>query len=260
MTDRIEKALEILRAESPLVLCLTNFVTVEFVANSLLALGAAPIMSACDDEIDALVALASAVYINIGTLDPSFIALANQAVASARQHGKPVVLDPVGAGATQMRTRAAQSIVPLANIIRGNASEIIALAGGAGRTKGVETMHGTDEAKDIAVSLARAHQATVIVSGPIDFVTDGSRSAEVPFGSPTMTLVTGMGCAMTGMIAAFCGVIDDPFEAGLLGAQYVALCGEVVQGPSPGTFKTAFIDQLQRPNFARMRQVYAQRG
>lgn len=251
MIDKIEKTISDLRQQKPLILNLTNFVTLDFVANCLLALGAAPIMSICEDEIEELVSLCSVLYINIGTLDTSFINLTQKAVEFAIKYNKPLVFDPVGAGATKMRTQTAQHIVPFSTIIRGNASEIMALGEIAFTTKGVESTHTTDDAKEIAGIIADKYKTTVIVSGAIDFVTDGIRSSQVAYGSPLMPLVTGMGCAMTAVIAAFQAVVDDPFEAGLIGTYYFARCGEeaALNNQHPNSFKNAFLDQLHEANF-----------
>jgi hydroxyethylthiazole kinase len=258
MIDQIQKALIELRQRKPLILCLTNSVTQDFVANSLLALGAAPIMSACEGEIEELVRIASALYVNIGTLDDKFIALAQKAIKLGRQHNQPIVLDPVGAGATHIRTKTAQGFLALSNIIRGNASEIIALGSEGFSTYGVEATHPTDDAESIATRLAIEHNATVIVSGPVDFITNGDQSARVPFGTPLMGLVTGMGCAMTAVVAAFESIIADSFEGSSVAAHYFALCGEVTSQnySAPGSFKAGFLDQLHSPDWQSICKIF----
>lgn len=254
MIDKIEQALVKIRQEKPLILCLTNFVTVEFVANSLLSLGATPIMSSCKDELDELVKISSALYINIGTLDDDFMGLAKQAIDLAKQHQKPIIFDPVGSGATVLRTEASKFIVPFANVIRGNSSEIISLYDATQSTHGVDAKHTTDEAVAIAERLSLDHHAVVMVSGPVDFITDGHQSARVPFGSPLMQKVTGMGCSLTAVIGAFQAVIKDPFEATLIAAHYFGLCGEVAskKNSSPGSFKIGFLDELYDPDFVNI--------
>lgn len=261
MIDKIEKALANVRSKKPLILCLTNFVTVEFVANSVLSIGAAPIMSACDDEIEELVKMASALYINIGTLDHDFIELAKKAIEICKKHKKPIIFDPVGSGATSIRTEISKSIFPFSNFIRGNSSEIISIAGNTHTTYGVEANNTTDEAASIAKLLSLQNKAVVIVSGPVDFITDGNKSIEVPFGSPLMQMVTGMGCSLTAVIAAFVSVVEDPFESAVIAAHYFALCGELAAAKhqSIGTFKVAFLDQLHNPDFALMRDLYDSR-
>ncbi len=261
MIDKMEKAIAKVRSQKPLILCLTNFVTMEFVANSLLALGAAPIMSACDDEIEELVKMASALYINIGTLDQNFIALSKKAIEIAKEQNKPVIFDPVGSGATTIRTEISKSIFPFAKFIRGNSSEIISLAGNANITYGVEGNNTTDEVASIAKRLSLQNNAVVIVSGPVDFITNGNKSIEVPFGSPLMQMVTGMGCSLTGVIAAFQSALEDPFESSVIATHYFALCGEIAskKQQSLGTFKIAFLDQLYNPDLALMRDLYDSR-
>lgn len=254
MIHNIEKALGKIKQQKPLILCLTNFVTVEFVANSLLSIGAAPIMSACEDEIESLVKISSAVCLNIGTLDHPFIRLTQRAIDSAQKHKKPIVFDPVGSGATPLRTEAARAIVPFANFVRGNSSEVISLMDPTQKTYGVEAHHTTNEASEAAQHISRNHNSIVIVSGPVDFITNGTQSIHVPFGSPLMQKVTGMGCSLTGIIAAFGSVLEDPLEAASLGVHYFGLCGQVAsqKATSPGSFKIAFLDQLHQPDLNLM--------
>lgn len=261
MIDKMEKALANVRSQKPLILCLTNFVTVEFVANSLLSIGAAPIMSACEDEIEELVKMASALYINIGTIDHNFIGLAKKAIEISKKHNKPIIFDPVGSGATTIRTEISKSIFPFAKFIRGNSSEIISLAGNTHTTYGVEANNTTDEAASIAKRLSLQNNTVVIVSGPVDFITNGNKSIEVPFGSPLMQMVTGMGCSLTAVIAAFVSVVEDSFESAVIAAHYFAICGEIAskKQQSIGTFKVAFLDQLHNPDFVLMRDLYDSR-
>ena len=261
MIDKMEKALANVRSQKPLILCLTNFVTVEFVANSLLSIGAAPIMSACEDETHELVKMASALYINIGTLDHNFIGLAKKEIDIAKKHNKPIIFDPVGSGATTIRTETSKFILPFSNFIRGNSSEIISLAGNTHTTYGVEANNTTDEAMEIAKSLSLDNNGVVVVSGPVDFITNGNKSVEVPFGSPLMQMVTGMGCSLTAVIAAFASVVEDPFESAVIAAHYFAICGEIAskKQQSIGTFKVAFLDQLHNPDFVLIRDLYDSR-
>lgn len=257
MMDKIEQALILLRQKKPLILNLTNFVTMDFVANCLLALGAAPIMGVCEEEIEELIKISSALYINIGTLDGAFTQLASSAIAFANRYQKPIVLDPVGAGATHLRTKVAKEMAPHATIIRGNSSEIIALGGQSHTTHGVESIHQTSDAKDVARLLAERYQATIAVSGAIDFITDGVRSVEVAHGSALMQRVTGMGCALTAVMAAFKGVLEDPLEAAEVSAAYFGLCGELtaLHHKHPGSFKAHFIDELHAADFLKMRGI-----
>lgn len=245
-----------LEQTKPLILCLTNYVTMDFMANCLLAVGAAPLMSCCDDELEELIQMSHAVMLNIGTLNEPFIQRCHKAAAIAKNLNKPIVLDPVGAGASLIRTQTARALMKNATLIRGNASEITALLEDNTKTKGVESSLPTEQAKASAIELARQLTCTVIVSGPADFVSNGQRASNLHVGSPLMPLVTGMGCALTAVIAAFHAVIEDPFEAAVQATAYFGLCGNAAHEETdyPGTFRTLFIDQLYAGN------DYAQRS
>ena len=258
MIDQIELNIKKLREKKPLILNLTNNVTMDFIANVLLAVGAAPIMTQCDDELEELVIMASSININIGTLDEAFIFRCNKALALAEKYNRPVILDPVGAGASAIRTSVARNYTNHSDIIKGNASEIIALAENS-TTLGVESIHSTHQAKDAAKLLAVKNSCVVIVSGPVDFITDGKREAELSFGSSLMPLVTGMGCSFAAVVAAFKAVIDDPFESAKIATAYFGICGQLaaINTSSPGSFRVTFIDQLHQSDLIKMRGIYA---
>ena len=254
----IEQAICDIKAQKPLILNLTNFVTMDFVANCLLAIGAAPIMCTSEDELEELVKISSVIYINIGTLNADFISLIKKASDLAIKHNKPIVLDPVGAGATKLRTSISSEIASCSKIIRGNASEIMALGNHGFLAKGVEAVHKTEDATGVADNIAITTKSAVVISGAIDYVTDGMNSERSKFGSPLMTNVTGMGCSLTAIIAAVLAVTKNPFEAGVIGAQYFSLCGEIAaqNHKKPGSFKAAFIDELYHTDFDLMRGLY----
>lgn len=257
MLNDIDHALDQLRATKPLILCLTNHVTMDFMANCLLSLGAAPIMSEDQRELEALVSMSHAVNINIGTLNADFIERADIVIALAKQYNKPIVLDPVGAGATTLRTLSARSIMVAADIIRGNASEIMALLDDASKTLGVESSHHVNDATHHAIQLAQQQDCTVVVSGANDFVTNGCQEEFLGFGSLLMPLITGMGCTLTAVIAAFKAVITDPYEAARMAAAYYSLCGSLAakKTDKPGSFRSLFIDELYTADFASMRNL-----
>lgn len=246
MHNLIRAAKAEIRANKPIILCLTNMVTMDFMANSLLALGAAPIMSCDDRELEELITLSAAVNLNIGTLDTTFILRCQKAAEIARFLQKPVILDPVGAGASLIRTQSARELMECADIIRGNASEIMALLDMDIPTAGVESMHTTPVARDSADVLALKLKNTVVVSGEEDYVSNGLQRESLYFGSPLMPFVTGMGCTLTAVIAAFRAILPDSFEAARLATAYFGLCGQVAEqtAKTPGSFRTAFIDAL----------------
>lgn len=257
MLNRVESALLQLRQTKPMVLCLTNYVTMDFMANALLALGAAAIMSTDEREIEKLIAISHAVNINIGTLEPEFVKRCTLAVEIAKHYKKPVVLDPVGSGASSIRTKTARELMRFADIIRGNASEIMALLEEEHKTFGVESMHQVSEAKDFANKLAKTLDCTVVVSGEEDYITDGVYHNSLKYGSFLMPLVIGMGCSLSAVIAAFRAVILDSYEASTLATAYFSLCGSLTQKTSakPGTFRATFMDELYAANFKEMRQL-----
>ncbi|MES2615178.1 MAG: hydroxyethylthiazole kinase [Bdellovibrionota bacterium] len=250
MSEKIQVAIKELKRVKPLVLNLTNYVTMDFMANALLAIGAAPIMSVCDEELEELIQICQCLHINLGTLDKDFISRCDKAIAYAKEYKKPIVLDPVGAGASLIRTKTAQKLIPSCDIIKGNASEILSLFQDSGQTRGVESVHSTLQAKEQAKKIACEWKCTVVVSGAVDFVTDGYRESEINFGSPFMAAVTGMGCTLSAIIAAFRGVFPDSFDSAQLATTYFGLCGQEAEkkASGPGTFRTEFIDRLSNEN------------
>lgn len=258
MIQLIENTVNLLRSKKPLVLNLTNYVTMDFMANGLLALGAAPLMSVCDDELEDLIKIADTVNMNIGTLDHALISRCKKAAILAKQQGKPVILDPVGSGASPIRTQVSRELMVYADIIRGNASEIMSLSDLSSTTFGVESMHTSDQATTQARALAQQLSATLIVSGEKDFITDGVNEEVLHYGSALMPLVTGMGCLLTAVVAAFRAVIDDPFEAARIATAYYGLCGNIAGRATqhPGTFRMAFIDALYLADRDAMEPFY----
>lgn len=238
--------LSLVRERRPLVHHITNVVTVNDVANATLAIGAAPVMAIAPEEVEEMVASAGALALNIGTLTSATIDVMLKAGRRANTSGIPVVLDPVGAGATAFRT--AQSLRLLAELrlscVRGNAGEIAALAGQAGGVRGVEAT-GRVEAH-LAKALSGRTGAVVAATGPVDVLSDGTRVVRIENGHPMLARITGSGCMATALIAAFAAVEADAFVAagsGLLCFEIAAECA-VEAAHGPGTFRTALIDAL----------------
>lgn len=241
--------LRILRAQAPLVHNITNYVVMEVTANALLALGASPVMAHAHDEIEEITGLSSALVLNIGTLSPGWVEAMHAALAAARARNIPVVIDPVGAGASRLRTATAlglleQSETPL---LRGNASEILALAGEAGKTKGVDSTASSDAALKAAETLALRFGCTVSVSGETDIVTDGRARCFIQGGSTIMPRITGMGCSASALAGAFAAVCKGGGMLPLVAAMTVmAAAGSeaAARAHGPGSFLPLFLDSL----------------
>jgi hydroxyethylthiazole kinase len=242
-----------LRNTRPLVQTITNFVSMDAAANVLLAIGAAPAMVHAPEESGEFARLASALVVNIGTLSRLWIEGSETAATAAHMHGKPWVLDPVGVGATHFRNDAvARLLRHRPTVIRGNASEIMAvakvagIAGEAAAPRGVDSANSTDEALVAAQKLARHCFCTVAATGEIDIVTDGKRLVRLANGTPLMTRVTALGCALTAVVAAFTALTDDAFEATVAALATYAIVGDMAAevASRPGSYRVAFIDAL----------------
>lgn len=237
-----------MRARVPLVQCITNFVAMNIAANTLLAAGASPAMVHDAAESGEFAAISGALTVNIGTLSPDWLAGMRAAAQSAQAAGKPWVLDPVAHFATDFRRRATLGLIELSpTIIRGNASEILALAGGASSGQGADSRDEVAAAEAGAITLARRLSCVVAVTGPVDFVTDGTRATRVAGGSDLMPRVTALGCALTCLVGAFAATRpDQPFSATLGALAMFAVAGETAarRAEGPGSFGWRFLDAL----------------
>jgi len=248
----------LLRAKRPLVHNLTNAVVANFTANALLALGAAPAMAEGSDEVEAFAASADAVVVNLGMLTPERAAIMRAAVNAAVAAGKPWALDPVGVGAIAPRTVFAQDLCRLRpTAIRGNASEILGLAGEAGGGRGVDSGADSDAAVAAARRLARATGAVVAVTGAVDYVTDGTRLLALHNGHPLMTRVTGMGCAATAIVGACLALGGDALAGVAHALAITGIAGEMAAriARGPGSMQVEFLDILPVLDHAQLRAV-----
>jgi hydroxyethylthiazole kinase len=240
-------ALADLRAARPLVHNIINYVAMNVAANVLLALGASPAMVHAREEVEDFVAISNALAINIGTLSAPWVVSMKLAAAKAAELGKPWVLDPVGCGATRYRTTVSADLAAMAPaVIRGNASEIMSLAGASGAGgRGVDSTAGSDAALEAARALANNTGAIVAVTGEIDYVTDGAAIFSVEGGHALMPLSTALGCALTACVAAFAAV-RPPFEATVAAlAVYAAAGGEAAgRCRGPGHLPAELCDAL----------------
>ncbi len=246
--DQVWQDIEQLRKAAPLVHNITNFVVMNNTANALLALGASPVMAHAQEEVADMAGIASALVINIGTLSEPWIKAMGTAMQTAATKGTPIVFDPVGAGATLFRTLTCKELLAQTapTIIRGNASEIMAVAGSMVKTKGVDSSATSSDAESAALSLARAYRCTVVVSGEVDLITDGQRHFRVANGHPLMPRVTGLGCTATALVGAFAAVNPDAALAATSAMVTMGVCGELAAGlaAGPGSFQMHFLDAL----------------
>jgi len=246
--DLLIKDVNAVREKSPLVHNITNYVVMNNTANALLAIGASPVMAHSLEEVVEMVGIASALVLNIGTLSPEWVDAMLLAGNTANRKAIPVVFDPVGAGATTYRTATCKAIINTCkpSVIRGNASEIMSLVSSQNQTRGVDSVASSDSAIDAAKILAKQSGAVVVVSGPTDYITDGSRMEEVKNGSIMMTKVTGMGCTATALIGAFVSVNNDIFMAATHAMAAMGIAGERAAAISKGTgtMQLHFLDEL----------------
>lgn len=250
----VEAAVQILaavRVHPPLTHCITNSVVTNFTANTLLALGAAPAMVDIVSEAGPFATVASATLINLGTPTPEQQQASREAAVAATAAGTPWVLDPVAIGALPVRTALAHELLALRpTVIRGNASEIIALAGAGNGGRGVDALDTPDAALAQATSLACSSGSVIAVSGAVDLVTDGVTVIRIANGDALLTRVTGGGCALGAVMAAFLaagrGLEISPLEAVAAAALSYAIAAEraAAMASRPGSFAVAFLDAI----------------
>ena len=255
MTERefSQKTIEILREirkRQPLVHHITNFVVMNTTANITLAIGASPIMAHAHEEMEAMSAFTSVLNLNIGTLAPYWVESMIMAGKIAGQRGIPIVFDPVGSGATPLRTEAAMRIlseIPV-TVIRGNASEVMSLFSKAEEIKirGVDSLETVDSVRHGAHLMAAELKKVIAITGEVDFITNGDKSIEVHNGHPMFSRVTGTGCGATTAISCFCAVEPDSLVATAAALGYYGLAGEEAARVSngPGSFQVALYDAL----------------
>lgn len=243
--------LQLIRENHPLVHNITNYVVMNSTANALLALGASPVMAHAPEEVEEMVGLASALVVNIGTLSKAWVESMFLAAAAAKKNGIPVVFDPVGAGATKLRTDTARRFLKEVRpaVVRANASEVRALASAERATKGVDSRHRAAEAVEAGRATGEEFGCVVSISGAVDIIIHpAGESLQVENGHYLMPRVTGMGCAATALTGAFAGVSDSPFGAAAGAMVVMGIAGELaaLKAEGPGSFQPAFLDALFR--------------
>jgi hydroxyethylthiazole kinase len=241
-------ALRLLRERKPLVHQITNYVVMNETANATLALGALPVMAHAREEVMEMAGLAGAVVLNIGTLSPPWVDAMIAAGRAANERGVPVVLDPVGAGATRYRTETAKRILDEVDVavLRGNAGEVATLVGVDAEVRGVESVAVDGDPGDLARAAATRLGVVVSVTGPVDHVSDGASVAAIANGHPLLASVTGTGCMSSAVTGCFLAVADASFAGAVAALVAFGVAGEdaAAVASGPGSFHVALYDAL----------------
>jgi hydroxyethylthiazole kinase len=245
---RTGELLRRLRGRKPLVHQITNYVVMNETANATLALGALPVMAHAREEVEEMVALAGALVLNIGTLSPQWVEAMTAAGRAANELGVPVVLDPVGAGATRYRTETARRILDEVDVsvLRGNAGEVATLVGIDAEVRGVESIAAGDDPAELARTAAGQLGLVAAVTGPVDHVSDGARVAAIANGHPLLAAVTGTGCMSSALTGCFLAVAESTFDAAVAALVAFGVAGEdaAVGAKGPGSFHVGLYDAL----------------
>jgi len=249
MSDSPGAALRDLREQKPLIHNITNYVVMNETANAILAIGALPVMAHAPEEVEELAAAAGALVLNIGTLSRPWIYAMLLAGKTANEAGVAVVLDPVGAGATTLRTDTAKRILEEVDVavLRGNAAEVAALAGLEAKISGVEAIGVGAGAATVARTAATAFGVVASVTGPVDHVSDGERTLAVANGDPLLATITGSGCMSTALTGCFVAVrADAPLDGAAFALAAIGVAGEdaAAEAKGPGTFHALLYDAL----------------
>ena len=255
--------LDDLRRQNPIVFNISNFVTVQDVANGINAIGASPIMSEEVAEADEMVQMAQAVCLNLGAFTAPQVHQIKVTGQLANRHHKPLVVDPVAVGAVAYRAKVAAELFNAfhPDVLRGNAGEIAALAGVDWQAKGIDAGSGAADLVAIAKTCAQKQHCTVILSGPTDVITDGTRAVRVTNGTPLFQTHVGSGDMLSSIVAAFCAVEPDTFEAAQTACLVFAAIGQRVAASErqmgAGTFIIKLMDALQQTTVAEIDAIAA---
>lgn len=252
LIQSFNQILEKIKRDKPLVHHITNYVTVNDCANIVLALGGSPVMADEPKEVEEMIALASALVLNVGTLNERTIESFLLAGKKANTLEIPVVLDPVGVGATTLRIEAVKRILEEVQItvLRGNMSEIKNIYGLGAATRGVDSTDDSREGgKEIALELAKRLNCIVAITGATDIVSNGEQVFRIENGHEILSMVTGTGCMTTSLIGVCCGTKEDPLHAAVMGIMMMGIVGEeayeaLVNKKAYGSFKVSIIDSI----------------
>jgi hydroxyethylthiazole kinase len=251
LLNQISNNLKAVKEKSPLIHHITNYVTVNDCANMTLAIGASPVMADDIEEVEEMVGFSGALVINIGTLNERTIRSMITAGKKANEHGIPVILDPVGIGATKLRTNTVKRLLENIKftVIRGNMSEIKLLGGIDTIIKGVDSTASAEGGEEIAATLSKSLSCTIAITGAVDIVTDGIRICHITNGDKLLSSITGTGCMCTSLIGSYLGAGKDSFISAIGGIMTMGLAGELAlkslkENEGIGTFKTRLFDEV----------------
>lgn len=237
-----------LRERRPLIHQITNYVVMNETANATLALGALPVMAHAREEVEEMVGLAGALVLNIGTLSPDWVDAMLAAGRAANTRGVPVVLDPVGAGATRYRTDTARTILAEVDVavLRGNAGEVATLVGVDAEVRGVESIGTAGDPGELARIAARQLGLVASVTGAVDHVSDGETVVAIANGHPLLAAITGTGCMSSAVTGCFLAVSKTPFDGAVEALVAFGVAGEdaAAVATGPGSFHVALYDAL----------------
>lgn len=259
MIEKIIEQIHNVRKLSPLVLNVTNYVAMNNSANALLAIGASPIMSKETDEMEDLAEICNSLVINIGTLEKNEVEAVIIAQKAFNKLSKPVILDPVGAGASSFRDNTIKKILLNGNIdyIRGNGSEIISIAGFNSISKGVDSINSSYDAITAAKELSLKYNCVVSISGQTDVIIDQQKCIVIENGSEMMTKVTALGCSATAILAAFATLNADRITNATSASALMSICGQIAaeKSPGPGTLQVNLLDTLYNIKEDQIRKI-----
>ncbi len=258
--NKIEEGLNNLRDKKPLIHHLTNHVVMSDCANITLHIGGAPVMTLAPQETEDMVSVADALVLNIGTLTEEYVSEMIYASKAAQKQNIPVLLDPVGAGATPMRTEAANRILKEGkiDIIKGNSGEVSVLAGVEATVRGVDSINSSMEAAEVARKLAHVYQNVVAITGETDWVADKERVFKVDNGDKMLSSLVGTGCMLDSITASFAAVMEDRLLAALAALVSMGVAAELAvferEGQGPASFKNALFDEIYALEGAKIRK------
>ncbi len=250
--EQLGNVITSIKEKQPIVFHITNTVTINDCANITLAVGASPLMSFCEEEFEDILSFASSLVINIGTMDKQMRESVVKAGQIANKLGKPVILDPVGAGATKARKELVEKLLAGVHfaVIKGNMAEIKSIYGiQNSENRGVDSAEDLENGAEIAKALAKRYDTVIAVTGKQDIVSDGHRVAKINNGTPILAKVTGTGCMTASLVGSACGAVRDYFTAAAAAVAMMGIAGEKAEehysvGSGNGTIRTEILDTI----------------